>query len=410
VNSTNIIQELVTLGIVNVLCDHARSADPKLRINSLWALKHLVVNADHKLKCQCLETLGTGWLVQILASELRENGSIPKSHMATANAAGEQVDLLNAADEPSMDVDSELEQLTDEDDEMDDAMQPIRIAQNDVEMRRALTQRLRVIRESEENPSIKARNDDIRTQEQALDFIRNLIGEPGPGQHEMIEYLLLGFGATRIFELLTGKLKLRSNGSAQPSGTVQIPRGPAGKQPKLSVSSTTGVPSTSRPSISNLRPSSTESSRDLWLNTPTDLVISTMFILIHIANGRPAHRHLLISQTPLMTALIPCFTHPDRRVRVACCWLVHNLTWQEDAADAGGARTRAMMLRDRGVEVVVRGLCNDDDLDTRERARGVGDVFRRLLDGGDSAMTGGFAGGAVGAGMSSSESRVWSRG
>lgn len=394
----------MNLGIVNVLCDHARSADTKLRVNSLWALKHLVVSADHKLKCQCLETLGTGWLVQILASEPRENGNVQKSHMATANAAGEQVDLLNAIDEPSMDVDSDLEPMTDDDD-MGDVI-PLRMAQSEIDLRRALRQRLRIIKETEENPTVKARNDDVRTQEQALDFIRNLIGEPGPGQHDMIEYLLLGFGANRLFELLTAKLRTRSTNSTQPPAVSQPPRGPAGKQPKLSISSTTGAPPSVRPSLSGLRPATVEYSRDGWLNTPADLVISTLFILIHIANGRPSHRHLLISQSPLMAAIIPCFTHPDRRVRVACCWLVHNLIWQEDAADAGGAKTRAAMLRERNVEAVVRGLSNDEDLDTRERARGVLDVFRRLLDGGDGAMTGGF----VASGLGSSESRVWSRG
>lgn len=322
--------------------------------------------------------------------------------MATANAAGEQVDLLNAVDESSMDIDSDLEAMTDEDDEMGDVMHSLRMAQTDSDVRRALRRTLRVIKETEENPALIARNDDIRIQEQALDFIRNLIGEPGPGQHDMIEYLLLGFGANRLFELLTAKLKARPT-SAQASAPVQPPRGPAGKQPKLSISSST-MPSV-RPTFSTLRPPASETSRELWLNTPTDLIISTLFILIHIANGRPSHRHLLISQSPLMDALLPCFTHPDRRVKVACCWLVHTLTWQEDAADAGGARTRAAMLRERGVEAVVRGLVNDEDLDTRERAKGVSDVIRRLLDGGDGPMTGGF----VSAGLGSSESRVWSR-
>jgi len=408
------------LGVLGVLCDHAHSTEPELRISALWALKHLVNQADNKLKGQCLDALGPGWLIQTLTTEPRELGNSHKAHMATANAAGEQVDLLNAAEESSMNFDSELDASSDEDEEMGDSLNYLRASQSNVMVpsRRVLRRRLRIIKESEENPVLRARKDDIRIQVQALDFIRNLIGEPGPGQHDMIECLLSALSATRLFDILTSKLKPRptagaSGQSSSASTTTAPPRGPAGKQPKLSTPASSSS-STFANSLAQSKPPYTmtiSSPPSPFANQPVELITSTLFILIHIANGRPAHRHHLISQSPLLTALIPIFNHPDRRVRVACCWLVHNLTWQEDAGDHGGARARAAMLRERGIEDCIRPLLRDEDMDTRERAKMCVDQFRRLLSD-DVNVPPGAPGSSVGVGMAGLEvggRGVWQR-
>jgi len=61
----------------------------------------MCLGLPHSMKMQCLEELGIGWLVQVL------NGEPSKPTMGTPNAVGEQVDILNAVDEPHMDVDDE---------------------------------------------------------------------------------------------------------------------------------------------------------------------------------------------------------------------------------------------------------------------------------------------------------------
>src|SRR4051812_20487317 len=187
-------------GVMKTLCEHAHSANPELRIDSLWALKHLVSSAPNDIKINCLEELGTGWLIQIVtgessfASTSRQGQSGSPMGMGTPNAAGEQVDLLNAVEEPGMDVDyalSEDEADTEDDDQMTDSIGSLRLPRYTRKTPTSqLAARLKAIKHVEQSPVLKAQREDIRVQEQALDFIRNLIGEAGPGQPEMIDHLL----------------------------------------------------------------------------------------------------------------------------------------------------------------------------------------------------------------------------
>ena len=121
-------EDLLNAGAIKTLTEHARQSEMGLRLASLWALKHLVLSASREIKIQCLEELGTGWLVGAIQGEQRDAGSIattggvsigPTGGLSTPNAAGEQVNLLNPA---SMDVDDpadeDLEQEEDEDGEI----------------------------------------------------------------------------------------------------------------------------------------------------------------------------------------------------------------------------------------------------------------------------------------------------
>ena len=365
-------------GVTKVLCDHAHTADAELRISSLWALKHLVDGAPNELKMSCLEELGTGWLIQTLTGEL---SGPHRSHMATSNAAGEQVDILNSEEEPGMDLDEAGESSSDDDSVSGHLRPAFEFSSLTGMAAKDRNLRLRAIKAAESNTALKGYRDDIRTQEQALDFVRNLVGEPGPGQPDMVEHVFSQLGTTRFFEIIVGKLK-----------------------PKP-------FPQTARLGHGGLAPGSPRSyTADMQANSaqpirwqPPELLISTLFILIHVANGRPSHRQLLINQPSLLDTLRPVFQHPDRRIRVACCWLVHNLLWQDDGTDKEGCRQRAMELRIKGVEECVRRLINDEDLDTRERAKGVVDYFTRLLD------MRGDAAGAPGTGTSATGGRSWDR-
>jgi hypothetical protein len=68
------------------------------------------------MRKKCLDTLGVGWLKQVLNGEpsSKAASSAPLG-MGTPNAAGEQVDILNAVDDPQMDVDEEPSSSEDED-------------------------------------------------------------------------------------------------------------------------------------------------------------------------------------------------------------------------------------------------------------------------------------------------------
>ncbi|KAK3700642.1 hypothetical protein LTR37_015831 [Vermiconidia calcicola] len=345
-------EDLIAAGVIRTLTEHARQSETGLRLGSLWALKHLVLSSPKEVKVQCLEELGTGWLVGAIQGEQREAGALSATGgvsigaaggLSTPNAAGEQVDLLNPA---SMDVDDppeddrDIEEDDDEDGEImyDEASSthyqasqlrstlnpPIdRASSPPFNSERYLSS----VRELEQNPALQAKRDDIAVQEQALDFIRNMLN--GEDCAVMFEHLLSQIGVEKIFTLLTDKLAPVTNRSGRQT------------------------------------------------HHPTELILSTIHVLTHIANGSPRHKQLLIAQKPLLANWLPHFNHPDRRVRVICVWAVNSLTWIEDDADRPGALRRARELRVCGIEAAVRGLSNDGDLDVRERVR----TAVRQLDG-----------------------------
>src|SRR5256885_12905982 len=59
-------------GVLKLICEHAHSSNPKLRLNAVWALKHLVFSAENKVKVSCLEELGPGWLVQLICDDTED--------------------------------------------------------------------------------------------------------------------------------------------------------------------------------------------------------------------------------------------------------------------------------------------------------------------------------------------------
>jgi hypothetical protein len=390
-----------------------------MRVSALWALKHLANAAPNEVRMSIIEELGTGWLIQTMSGELH-SASSHRSHMATPNAAGEQVDILNAIDEPSMDIDdaASIDSFSDDEDAMTDSIGHLRPPSIPAQHRA----RLKAIRQEEENPVIRGRKDDILVQEQVLDLVRNLISEAGPGQPEMIDHLLESIGQQRLFECLANKLKPKTGAttSMQQQSTSATPTSnvaPAGKRPTL----TTPGHSSQNTSTAHQQ----QFAQDNYIHSR--LLESSIFILIHIANGKPQHRHQLLNQMTsvpsntsslfhsssasstqstmkLIDLTLPLFNHPVTKIRVACCWLVHNIMWMEDSNDATGAKQRALELRQRGFEDVVNVCVGDSDLDVRERARGCVDVWGRLLGNGIAGAGNGSAGSSTQGG-----GRAWER-
>lgn len=204
---------------------------------------------------------------------------------------------------------------------------------------RQMDERLSRYREAEINPVRKARKDDLAIQEQALNFIRNLImdveGEPTPqdGRPEttlMVDYLFSELGQDRLMNILESKLR-----------------------PKV------------------IRPfSRRNNNRESRVMYPQPKIIEAVtYILVHMAAGAPRHRQLVIAQTSMLKHLSTYFTSKDTEVRVALCHLLSNLTQWDDPVDAPGCRQRAEELRKMGFVSKVEGLQErDDSLDVRERA------------------------------------------
>lgn len=306
--------------------------NPKLLYNSIWALKHLVLNSPIPLKKDCLDELGPGWLKQIIRDgtedmhNSRERESASNTTMGMANAVGMQVDLLNAVNTDSTKT---------EDEEGD-----VRMSDSEPEIRPKRTPNPPSSRAG--SLSLRHSADDLALQREGLEFIRNLTC--GQGATEMIDFLFSELGQDKFFDLLRSKLALRvSSNSTNPSRR-----------------------SSTNPSSYSLR-SSGLSTRHLQASS--EICTSVLYILIHIAAGHPRHRQILISQSELLKCVVPLFGHQKPELRVCCVWLCINLTWADDTSDQPNCKVRARELMKLGVFEKLKGLESDPELDVRERTK-----------------------------------------
>ena len=347
-------------GILKALCTQAHSTNPKLRLNSMWALKNIIAGASNPTKKACLEALGPGWLKQIVMHDDdddapfvintrngdRDDESSTLMRMSTPNAAGEQVDLLNAVEENSRDSSQGLDEDEREDLEMSDSIGALsKTNAGKVNQLAAMN----FDRSSMGVPNVetishhyldRTLSDDVAIQKEGLDFIRNLIcGDQSP---DMIDHLFRELGQDKVFEILTSKL---------------------------------------RPRIMNAFSRDRRSTGNgvAQVQQHTEILISTCYTLVHIACGQPKHRQLLVSQTELLRLLLPLFNHVSREIRTCLCWIVINLTWMEDNADEQNAQLRARELQNLGFVEKLDALEKDEVLDCRERAKNARDQMKRLL-------------------------------
>ncbi|KAK0674467.1 armadillo-type protein [Cercophora samala] len=312
------IEPLFQAGILKVLCEQAHSHEPGLRLNAVWALRHLVLEVDDSRKKQILEELEPGWLIQLLSDDTSEEDRQQRS--------------TDADDDEDMDAEA-----TDEEEPhlwtwlgMDGNAKRI----SSPRMQKAAA-RLTALRQADRNPARKARNDTIRIQEQALCFIRNFIMNPNKAedQSKLVDYLFLELGEGRLFGILTNKLKMRVVGAY-------------GR--KHSKGRDTAV-----------------------VLQPRDGIIEQItYILVHIAASIPRHRQLVVAQTELLKLLVNHFDSDSVGVRRALCHLYANLSVQEDSDDWHHCIQRTSELERLGVLLKLQGLENGDaDLDVRERAK-----------------------------------------
>ncbi|MCJ1288112.1 hypothetical protein MMC26_007467 [Xylographa opegraphella] len=352
-------EAIIEAGILKVLCEHAHSLNTKLRLNSVWALKHLVHTASNALKMKCLEELGPGWLKQIICHEAeglgfslghrsgeRESSGGTPIAMGTPNAAGEQVDLLNAVEEEST---GSSEAGDEEDDEAVHMVDSIgALSKSDTNHRKRVfsancksaAHQNATGAESDLEAAAQARMDDILVQEQGLNFIRNLIC--GQDATEMIDYIFRELGQDKLFEILASKLRPKV------VDAFSRDRRSAGN------------------GVKHIPPQQ-------------EILTSVCYILVHLAAGSPRHRQLLISQTELLKLVVPLFSHHSAEVRTCCAWIVINLTYTDNQSDKVHCKTRAYELRKLGVYEKLEELESDPELDVRERTNTAIHQMKELL-------------------------------
>jgi armadillo repeat-containing protein 8 len=306
-----------------------------LRLNALWALKHLVYSVPPALKKQCLDELEPGWLVRLICDDTEDDALIS----ARAN--------MERQDDQAMDEDIDMQQS--------DEAKGWQFGHGGQDSARGRTPqmeaRLARYRESESNPVRKARNDDLAIQEQGLHFIRNLITSGRSADMdrtmeaettEMVNVLFSSLGQDRLFEILASKLRAR----------VLRP---------LSRRSTSGGGRDSGSSTSS-------ASRVLY--PQSRIIEAVVYILVHISASAPRYRQVVIAQTTLLKLLVNHFNSKDKEVRVALCHLVANLTWADSPDDMAQAAHRANELRRLGFVKHLETLEKEDpEFNVQERAR-----------------------------------------
>ncbi|KAF5025328.1 hypothetical protein F66182_2586 [Fusarium sp. NRRL 66182] len=316
---------LVENGVMSVLCEHAHSQNPALRLDALWALKHFVDAVGPDLKKACLAKLGSHWLQQLICDDIEDVAlQLAREREASGLDIDEDVDMQQS-DEPHRWIygaNGLLREL--------DAINSSRLRQ--------VEDKLAAVRESELNPARRARNHDLAIQEQGLDLIRNLIGRPRSAEStnettEMIDFLLHEFGSERFFEILSSKLRAKVLRPFSRRTTV------TGREARV-------------------------------LHPQAKIIVAVLYILAHIAASIPRHQQMVMAQTDLLKLLAQQASSKDREVRVALCHLIINLTHKDDDGETHACALRAHELRKLGFHTKMEALTKQDgDLDVRERAK-----------------------------------------
>ena len=297
----------------------------------------------------CLEELGPGWLKQIVKNDVeiayqlpstrgeKEEGSGTPIRMSTPNAAGEQVDLLNAVDNNSRASSQDGEDGGD-DLKMADSIGAL--SRGELDGKRSTLRPYRDIDHgvnsettnysAGQRPSSQGMSDELAIQKEGLDLLRNLLC--GSGAADMIDFVFRELGQDKLFEMLAAKLRPRITNAFDRERRA----------------SENGV----RHSMPHM-----------------EIVLSICYIIVHIAAGDTRQRQLLIAQTELLRLIIPLFSHPDAEIRSCCVWVCINLTWIDSESDKVNCKARARELTKLGVYEKLEQLENDPVSDVRERAK-----------------------------------------
>ena len=304
---------IINRGITKVLSRHAHEANIGLRIESVWALKHLVYNAPNDIKKQVFSELDPVWIKQVISSDPfnepnRANLSGDPSRntlFAVANARGDHVNLLNSEPMPtewSAETRARLEQF-----------------HRNVAARQAEQDAKDAVAYTNQN-----RQDDVAVQEQVIDLLRNMFC--GTGAAEMTDHVLGTIGTSDFLSIMASRL---------------------------------------RPSVSNSphrKDARAHLSRD-------EILVAVLYVLIHLAAGQARFRRLLADHRDILGLIVPLMEHKNRTVRSNACWIAINLTYQDGEADHSDCKRRARLLHDLGFTKKLHALQDDPELDVKERTK-----------------------------------------
>ena len=281
----------------------------------------MAYDSKNNIKIRIIEGLEPGWIKQILCQDvtapLRQKSESEATvvEMTSSNAAGDSVSLLN----PFNGGPVQQTETEDQDQRMADVGMPPKTSPD--------MRRWKLAHHAASGHTEQSWRDDIAVQEQTLDLIRNIIC--GDESVDMIDYLFREFGQSEFLEILASKL--------HPKPLSSIGR-------RDSVSSKTAP-------------------------IPSEILIATTYVLIHLAAGASRHRNLVVNHRELVPLILPLFNHSNSYVRVNCVWFVINLIMKDHETDHQGCIERAEKLRGYGVMERLASLEKDAEADVKERLK-----------------------------------------
>lgn len=302
--------------VLKKLCEQAHSANARLRLESLWALKQLVLNANKKLKQEVVDELGSSWIKLLIKTDPVD---IPD---------GEVIGLIER-DYPPLNIyrPPSTQRRTNS---------PDIIMGEDSDIEPDAGRHLDCS-SSELIGSLDARHtveDDLEIQAQLLDLLRNLFC--GDNASDLVRYILDEMGSEDFFKIMLDRLRPRTQ------------LGPTRKE-----NCTTPAPSV--------------------------IVMRVLYIIVHVAACEPRWRYVIACNHALMTQILTFTSHTDREIRAQCCWIAINLTYEDDASDRLACRQRALELQKVGFVLSLRKLEGDPDLNVRERAKSAIHLMTKLI-------------------------------
>ncbi|EWC43522.1 hypothetical protein DRE_07484 [Drechslerella stenobrocha 248] len=245
-----------------------------LRLNSIWALKHLVLKQDEVIISNCLSSFGTAWLLEQVAIEDQ-----PSKYSSDTGSLGNSSETRQLLGGHSIEFsDKVLDRLVSN-------YSPVR---SEDQRKKAL----------------------LEFQEQALDFFRNIMAGPT---------------ATSTFRQIlrdTEDMVISSNMAVTREfpQSETLPILPANAMP----------PRFSTPFYDVL-------TEKLKSKPGEKIVLAIIYVLVHIG-ACAEHRARLIEQSSLFHELIKLFEMQVDQIRIGLSWLAINLTWKENGANGDFTR------------------------------------------------------------------------
>ncbi|RMZ75124.1 hypothetical protein DV737_g5458, partial [Chaetothyriales sp. CBS 132003] len=191
-------QSLLESAVVKKLCEQAHSANARLRLESICALKGLVVNASKELKQEVVNELGSSWIKLLIKTDPFD---IPP---------GEVIGLVDKDYPPRSSVDAAAADDVVMSEDSDTDLSRGRLAD-------ASSDHL----ETDTEFNRHTPEDDLEIQEQLIDLIRNLLC--GNDAADIVDYLLGEIDKDEFFAIILSRMRPRTQIGPTRNYNLSIP-------------------------------------------------------------------------------------------------------------------------------------------------------------------------------------------